>query len=73
MNDWQLVDKLTLKDLYDDNNNSTPYIGNKFKVCADFKNKHKPVLMAFCEDRVTSFSMSKYGLKQAKKWILEKI
>jgi hypothetical protein len=44
-----------------------------FGLNAAFDKRGKPHIKAFCNGTSSYFSYSKYGLKEAKKWLLERM
>ncbi len=64
-------ENLKLSDLWNSEDGSKPYENDGVILCVCFDKKQKPSIMASVNGICSSFGYSKYGIKQAKEWILE--
>lgn len=65
-------EKIKLCDLWNSEDGPTPYEKDGVMIWIDWS-KNKPSIRASVNGNGSSFGYSKYGLKQAKEWLLERM
>lgn len=66
-------ENLRLCDLWNSEDGPTPYEKDGVMIWLSWDKKQKPSIRASVDGNGSSFSYSKYGLKQAKEWLLERM